>query len=597
MSTERTQQRLNSQTSAKDVNTDTYLKINVVGSERLLPTNEINSIVDVAKRFDTERERCTFYRIIGTINPLISNPLFNLNNPNNNNLFTYAGFNENLFLDRSYPRDQSVNDDEDLTYNVALTTYLKEKDGWFGYYDPNIASAALCNYFDMEPKRERFSFLPDYNPFVANPSSTQPTSVKNWELTITYPVSANTKHSMVYDVTNGNGLLIVDDASVTQSTRQMTALGMACKHNLEIGDVVRVFGTTGYNGDHVVMRTGLDNGSLKDYYFVIDVPPTGSITNTSRIRKIVNDVESEYYFRLFTKIKTKASPVIENDDYETYQAGFSENFFNDQIIQFVFNEDIDVSDLTDNLGRPLTEIYLTMIKTDSNQLFTQVKSGIETPFIFNLTQSDVLPYLRNVPVINRIHNAPLLPYISHTPLESNVTFNNQFFYGDLVEFNKSTLIETVLADVHHRFNTLNRQTAPTLNYVIGSGQTATTTLGPRQEGYYYKAHHLIKIREFSNYIEEGEITVDELPSYAIKNSVDSYIWRDVLPIGFNQTDEKPLDYPFLNNSHYMYQNYCFDIKRQDPYGLWGLFYDKYPSDASGDRITDKFIVNSADDVC
>jgi hypothetical protein len=374
-------------------------------------------------------------------------------------------------LDRSYPRDQSVNDDEDLTYNIALTSFLKEKDGWFGYYDPNIASAALCNYFDMEPKRQRFSFLPDYAPFVANPSSTQPTFVKNWELTITYPVSADTKHKMVYDVTNGNGLLIVDDATAIQSNRQMTALGMACKHNLEIGDIVRIFGTTGYNGDHVVVRTGLDNGTLKDYYFVIDLPPTGSVTNTSRIRKIVNDVESEYYFRLFTKIKTKSSPVIENDDYETYQAGFSENFFNDQIIQFVFNEDIDVSDLTDNLDRPLSEIYLTMVKTDSNQLFTQVKSGIETPFIFNLTQTNVLPYLKDVPVINRIHNAPLLPYVSNTPLESNVTFNNNFFYGDLVEFNKSTLVETVLADVQHRFNTSNRQTAPTLNYVISSTQT------------------------------------------------------------------------------------------------------------------------------
>jgi hypothetical protein len=133
--------------------------------------------------------------------------------------------------------------------------------------------------------------------------------------------------------------------------------------------------------------------------------------------------------------------------------------------------------------------------------------------------------------------------------------------------------------------------------VIASGLTSTVTLGPRQEGYYYKAHHLMKIREFSNYIEEGEASVDELPIYSIKTSVDSYIWRDLLPIGFNESEEKPLDYPFLNNSHYMYQNYCFDIKRQDPYGLWGLFYDKYPSDASGDRITDKFIVNSADDVC
>jgi hypothetical protein len=29
------------------------------------------------------------------------------------------------------------------------------------------------------------------------------------------------------------------------------------------GDVVRITGTNGYDGDHVVVRTGLDNGDLK----------------------------------------------------------------------------------------------------------------------------------------------------------------------------------------------------------------------------------------------------------------------------------------------------------------------------------------------
>jgi hypothetical protein len=31
-------------------------------------------------------------------------------------------------------------------------------------------------------------------------------------------------------------------------------------------------GTTGYDGSYDVVRLGLDNGDLIDYYFVIDLP-------------------------------------------------------------------------------------------------------------------------------------------------------------------------------------------------------------------------------------------------------------------------------------------------------------------------------------
>ena len=343
---------------------------------------------------------------------------------------------------------------------------------------------------------------------------------------------------------------------------------------------------------------------LKEYYFVIDLPTTGNISNNSRMKKLIEGVESKYYFRKFKKIKTKSSPVIEIDDYETYQAGFSENFFNDPIIQFVFNEEIDISDLTDNLGRPLTELYFTMVKTTSNNMFGIVKSGIEVPFIPAINNGGLIPYLQEIPVISKIHNGGNLPFVSYTPLESNVLISNSVFYGDVVEFNISTLREVVLADVNHRFNTINRELPNSINYVIGPpstpngpNQTLQVNLGPRQEGYYYKAHNLIKIKNLSNYIEEADPIVDEIPFYALLRNDGKYIWRDILPIGFNDGETTTLDYPFLNGSHYRYDNYCVSLKRQDPYALWGLLYTNFPSDTTGDRITDIFTVNSADDVC
>lgn len=605
MDIERNRQVLNKDFAVTNTNVDNFLKINLNNSQRLLPLNEINRVINVPQRFIEERNRCTYYRIIGTLNTTMSNALFNLNDSTFNNQYTWSWFNDMLFLDISYPRDNSNIDDTDIIYPTAIKNALKEKDGWFGAYEPDKTKNKVCDFLDVEPKRQRFSFIADKNPYgIQIGQIAQP--VKNWELTITYPHSTDKTHPMV----NG-GLLITTAQQAIVSTRNMTAIGLSCKHNLIIGDNVRITGTGlsttgGYDGDYIVARTGLDNGDLKEYFFVIDTPFTSSsiLNLNSRMKKLINSVESEYYFRKFKKIKTRFSPIIEVDDYETYKLAFSENFFNDSIIQFVINEDIDVKDLKDNLNRPLSEIYLTMLKTDSNSLFTSLNTGIETPFDTRLKNSDTIPYLKNIPSINRIHNGISSPFASHSFLENGITINNtDTFYGDLVDYNENTLKETVLAEVMHSFNTINREAnpSPTLTYTTKVGvqtpPTKTITLGPRYEGYYYKPHHVFKIREFSTFIETGDEFTEGIPSYALSHPDGTFTWRDLLDLGISQTETNPLDYPFLNNAHYLYQNYCFNLKRQDPFGVWGLYYSKFPEDPIGDRITDKYTVNSQDDDC
>ena len=199
----------------------------------------------------------------------------------------------------------------------------------------------------------------------------------------------------------------------------------------------------------------------------------------------------------------------------------------------------------------------------------------------------------DIPVINKIHNGGTAPFKSHNPFNNDVTINDEFYYGDLAEFNSFEIKETILADVCHRFNTVNRETSPTMNYKISSiGQTKTLTLGPRQEGYFYKAHYQIKIRNFSDYIEQGDQNTIDLPIYAINSGDGTYLWRDLTEIGTNG-----LDYPFLNGCHYMYDNYIMMVRRQDPYGLWNLYYDKFPADPTGISYPNNFDVNSSEDVC
>jgi hypothetical protein len=61
MKTERIKQRLNIETSKNSVNTDTYLKINLDGQQKLLPPGSINNIVDSNDRFNFERQQSKKY--------------------------------------------------------------------------------------------------------------------------------------------------------------------------------------------------------------------------------------------------------------------------------------------------------------------------------------------------------------------------------------------------------------------------------------------------------------------------------------------------------------------------------------------------------
>jgi len=581
---DRIKNRLGRGTSAASNNVDGFMKIELNNDEATLPVGEMNHIVDVGERFDKERQEGSYYRFAATIRPLMSNALFNLTGPDSWTSFDTYAFRNTTFPPGG-PTDNGINDQEDLTFKESVTKHLKEIDGWFGFYDPNPFTEGLCTYIDVEPKRRRLSFKRDRENIDANGDPD-----RNWELTMTYPsFSADTA------LTNG-GLLLFDSVlnGVTVGQRTMTALGTPVLHNLNQSDLVRITGTN-FDGDYDVKRVGLDNGDLKGYYFVIDVDPLlFNIGSNSRMARMVGGQESDYYFRVFEKVKTRVTPLMENDDYEIYPLAFANNIYNDDICQMIVNEDVDVSDLRDNLGRPLSEIYMTIVKTRGNDTngafngFTNIKSGIEVPYMPNVqATSGTDAYKVGIPDIRRIHDGVVIPTMSHTPLEANVTIGANAYYGDVVEYNKFRVEEVVLAEVSHRFNTTDR---------IGGGSGVAT--GPRQEGYYYKAHHPYVIRNFSTYIEQGDLSTGGIPTYAEDLGDGRWLWRDFLSIGFNEGQDDPVNYPFLNGAHYLHKNLCFTLKRQDPFGFFGLYTSQITSsDPAGDPMGDNFTTNFVQNVC
>jgi hypothetical protein len=569
--------------SVESQSTDGSVKINLDSNSNLFPFGDINRIVDVGDQFDKERQASTHYRILGTLNTLFCNPLFNVTGQN-----SWSSFMDAKFRDGSFPPNGiDLGEDEDLTYSESIKEHLIEKDGWFGYIDPDLTSPTNCTQFDMVPTRNDFRF-------------TRTDGVKNWELTLTYPsFSASTAG----DITFG-GLLIVDSVSVNVGGKDMVAFATPVKHGLSQGSKVNISGLSlpSLDKQYTVTRRGLDNGDSKEYYFVVDIDPTlVSLTSNVRMKRVVSGQESVYYFRVFEKLSTTENIVLDDNDYEIYQAAFSKGLYNDKIYQFGFNADINVGGVKDNLNRPLSEIYLTLVKTPTERtvniantninisLFTNISSGIEVPFI-----SSVSNYI-NVPDIRRIHNGGSVPVQTHTPIENDVKIGDTQFYGDVVEYNKFEVKETILGEVRHRFNTKNREAGGSVVDPINTG--STVDLGIRQEGYFYKPHHLIKIRDFSGYIEQGDDSTVGIPDYAEDLGDGRFLWRDLLDIGFNDTQQEALDYPFLNGCHYIHQIYCVGVRRQDPFIKYGLYHINFPRDVYGVKMTDNFETKRVEDVC
>ena len=189
--------KLNSEQSQGSSNVDGFMKIGLSSKDRLLPSGEINKIINVGEQFELERQSSTYYRLLGTISTLFSNPLFNLSGQD-----SWVEFDEEVFKDKSYPQN-GLGDPEDITYTQSIKEHLKEVDGWFGYFDPDVSKQSLCAFTDMEPQRRRFSMIQDKD----NDNK------KNWEFTITYPASsAHTE--LTQGTTSGvNGILIVEAIS------------------------------------------------------------------------------------------------------------------------------------------------------------------------------------------------------------------------------------------------------------------------------------------------------------------------------------------------------------------------------------------------
>ena len=566
---DRIKKLLSGERSVLASNKNAQMDINIESKTRPLSENIMSEIISQNTQFELERSESNIYRFYGNINSIVSNVLFN----------------DNLKIYQSNGVTQSEKTDANQVIEV---------DGWFGYFDDDAETAQeyvkdANNYNDNKSSLcELIHFSPGPNRLKFDDSDGK----QNYMLKITYPYETqdivlvnNTSNVSLKD-----GINIIGVEERVMNERSYSSFRCVINHGLKKGDIVTLYKSGNLSGEeYLVVELGDQTNNQRDRYFVLDIHIKESSKQinkeTSTFKRTRDGVTSNYYVRKFKSITTGFR------DYDLFPASFAESYFGDEEVAYNFTTDVDISNLRDNLGRPLSELFLSIVKVDTNtsnnfkdqywkdiikdntkiprdlknRFWTKIKGGF-------LTENDTSVNYNVRSISSDVGTYPQTHFGGIDESDNDFIGDNEFI-GDISEYNSIELSERIIEPIYHRINTIYRE------YRKDIVNLKTTNDGgfevdDLREGYIYRPHYRIKIREFASYIETGdESQVIGIPDYATidyqyedKNgdNVNVYKWRDLLDVGFYDETGRGLDYPFKSGAHYMYLDLRFFLQRQDP---------------------------------
>jgi len=368
-----------------------------------------------------------------------------------------------------------------------------------------LAGNKPCEFIDLYPDRSLFSFIPKYNNYRRRVEN-------NWDYCITYPYAKDYK--LINEICGGeNGEIRANIKTVTNSNGiKLLQCSSYFKHNLTSRSTVnfyyyRVDKTTDpatkldfqrYQKEVKVYSTGDLNGRNKDRIFSVRYDDIKTIYENLDLfgcfyKRVISGCESNYYVRIFKKLKNINDENLISD---VNKAAFSKNIYGDDIAQIIFTDDVNLCGLLDENGREVSEVFLTVVKRNAghdewyydrnlttsdveySHCFGPLTSGIdfsgvditEEPFDYNIH------YLHNMDsgicdTITGETSATTIQQIKNTfsawgetvlngrpkVIEEDITIDNDLFYGDIVEFNDYQYETLPIANIFHRFNTMQRE--------------------------------------------------------------------------------------------------------------------------------------------
>lgn len=510
--------------------------------------------------------------------------------------------------------------DDIMDLTDSINTNLMEENGWWGFVNKTsikskeiinkvwhntdfnlvLNNKETCDFIDLYPDRTLFSFNPKYNKFLNRVEY-------NWDYCLTYPYMNFYEYDLIQD-DNGNGKVInalyIDEVSLTINAygENILLFRTLCKHNLKVNDTINLYYKKANSTDEydvikniIIKDIGDSSSENQNYYFTTsnldllidlgleetlnniysstDVVKNRTAINNSlkevkfRFKHFVNGYESEYYIRLFKKLESK----MNND---LYPLAFSSTIYADKKTQITFTDGFNIDNILDNRGRPITEIYFSIIKNNEgnetwyeskeiemdrakySHCFSEVSCGFDLYKSNERKFGDVKTiYCDNMP--SWYEN--IKKYLNEKDIIKNsmadIKSESNIFVGDLVEFNIINCEEVVLEDCYFRFNTYLREHIGELNskYSFNYDEFISDDyyennfkvtkhkdeqLYQHKEGYYYKPHYKLILKENSSLIQQRShyaLTIKTSYLDSIEDKVLLFI-RTTLPHNLHTND-------------------------------------------------------------
>lgn len=514
-----------------------------------------------------------------------------------------------------------------MSFAESIEENLVEDKGWMGFINPTTLGIVnykykdgntlhevvinkcmnnnrACEQIDMYPDRSLYSFVPKINKYRDNRTEA------NWDYCLTYPYRSTTL-TAVTDVVEHqkyhiNGLKAhtvdvelgkLDGDSGIENVLFKTDLrnNLTSKSLIEltiIGEGTAYTNNTPINV--VTINTPVNvvsvghNGDDTEHYFTLSYEEIGqyvecfSNIEEYRVRRMHNNIPCKYYFRMFKRIpnftntNVYSNGKISTGEIEKYakrdfcsslnKLAFGKSIYSDDTVQIVFTDDVNLKGLQDNLGRQVSEVYLTIVKRNQghnewynnkdygspnvefSHCFSKVTSGLDMPYDY-YTESVERRY--NIHTIHNIgdgtsefKNTAFTIPAGERPLEGDIVITGNTygeFLGDIVEFIPSRLEENTIEKIYHRFNTAQREyytdntnnneyasivyddikydtddvyndasnvnkenfAVTSLTYNLSITRNQIYDGNLFPEGYYYQPHYKVALREYSDTIHKG----------------------------------------------------------------------------------------------
>ena len=463
---------------------------------------------------------------------------------------------------------------------VGHTDYTIFRDSLF-YVNPEVS--IINGIWSGLPSFQEFEFIrTDVDSlqldFVVKSSSTY-----NWNIVLSYPYENDYNVQMQYYYQNGTSLPAwvsgdgIPFKITTGSDNGMPIIQFVCPvtHGLTIGQYVQL--SFNYDDMNLFQVSSLGNNTIGSDAYIFNLNNVGYTGSTfaagvtgvfKRIADINNSGEtmSRYYVRKHKIITNPHDSIITRNGFELnpfddgamYQ--FSSltpnkvsriaNYQSSNTYNTTFARDFELLTQLDNNKKPLTQIFATFQNVGYFGWFNRLRRGWK----MNMTPKETNPWWDTTNPLSTEDNLTS----SYTKTQNSVTYDftvnlprysGDTMYGDWCEWNEIEQAERVISEY------MNKVTYYQKAFTIPSTASTNTS------GFYYQVHNPITLRVFSDYVETAQpVGIEDIPNYAyFSNNNKLWLWRDIYTYGYVDNLGRGVEFPYLNNAHYPFQNIPFRL--------------------------------------